>query len=427
MSVARAVCLCVVFTLAYSAIAAKRAHAAGPWLYEGGTPDMGTATAGRQALAEDASTARGNPAGMIRLECSEVLIGLQPFQLTLKFDSGSDTDVAGNDGDDAGGFNQAGGLYAVHKLTDDWAVGLYAGSAFALKLNYDENWVGRYQIQRRSLITAHLLPSIAYRLTEWFSMGGGIGLEAGSLYQKTAINNSLDDLPDGRLRFKDESIEPFAQLGILVEPGKGTRLGAIYTSQAEHTFKDGLQLRGLGPMLEAALAAEGLLDNRVEFKVKRPQQVQTSLYQDLNERLAVMASLGWQDFSSFGRVQVSIRSTTTDSFTSNRNFKDAWHFAFGAKYRLDDSWSASSGIALDTSPVRNQDRTPDAPADRQIRVGAGLQYQRSEKLSFGLTYTYVDLGNGKLDSDGGPLGGRVQGKYKDAHIHFAGVQLRRQF
>ena len=427
MSFSRAVALRFVFILAVSLAAAKLGHAAGPWLYEGGTPDMGTATAGRQALAEDASTARGNPAGMAFLDRSEVLIGLQPFKLTLKFDSGSDTDVEGNDGGDAGDFIQAGGLYAVHKLTDTWAVGLYAGSAFALKLNYDQDWVGRYQIQRRSLITAHLFPSIAYRLTEWLSIGGGIGLESGTLYQKTAINNMLDDLPDGRLRFKDDSIEPFAQLGILMEPKNGTRIGAIYTSSAEHTFKDGLQLRGLGPTLEAGLETAGLLGNRVEFKVKRPQQVQTSLYQDLTERLAMMAGLGWQDFSSFGRVQVSIRSSTPDSFTSNRNFKDAWHFALGARYRLDDRWSVSSGMALDTSPVRNADRTPDAPADRQIRAGAGLQYKRSEDTTLGLTYTYVDLGDGKLDSDGGPLGGRVQGKYKDAHIHFVGVQLRRQY
>ena len=43
------------------------AWAGGAWLYEVGSPDLGTAGAGRAALAADASTAFGNPAGMTRL------------------------------------------------------------------------------------------------------------------------------------------------------------------------------------------------------------------------------------------------------------------------------------------------------------------------------------------------------------------------
>ena len=44
------------------------AWAGGLWLYEMATPEVGTAIAGRAALAKDASTAFGNPAGMTRLE-----------------------------------------------------------------------------------------------------------------------------------------------------------------------------------------------------------------------------------------------------------------------------------------------------------------------------------------------------------------------
>ena len=39
------------------------AWGAGLWLYENGTPDLGTAAAGRAAMASDASTAGANPAG----------------------------------------------------------------------------------------------------------------------------------------------------------------------------------------------------------------------------------------------------------------------------------------------------------------------------------------------------------------------------
>jgi long-chain fatty acid transport protein len=49
------------------------AAAAGFWVYEMGTPDLGTASAGRAALAKDASTVFGNPAGMTSLDRTQLL------------------------------------------------------------------------------------------------------------------------------------------------------------------------------------------------------------------------------------------------------------------------------------------------------------------------------------------------------------------
>src|SRR5262245_14924560 len=58
---------------------------AGIWFYEMATPDQGTAAAGRAALAVDASTAWGNPAGMTRLDQSQLLIGAGAFVLQSEF------------------------------------------------------------------------------------------------------------------------------------------------------------------------------------------------------------------------------------------------------------------------------------------------------------------------------------------------------
>jgi len=52
--------LSLIFFLCVSISLTPTAEAAGLILYEMGTPDVGTAAAGRAALAEDASTAFGN-------------------------------------------------------------------------------------------------------------------------------------------------------------------------------------------------------------------------------------------------------------------------------------------------------------------------------------------------------------------------------
>jgi long-chain fatty acid transport protein len=60
-------------------LASRGAQAAGLWLYEQGTPDVGTAVAGMAARADDAATAFANPAGMTRLEGSQAMVGIQPI------------------------------------------------------------------------------------------------------------------------------------------------------------------------------------------------------------------------------------------------------------------------------------------------------------------------------------------------------------
>jgi len=77
-------------------------RSAGLWLYEQATPDMGLATAGRAALAQDASTVAANPAGMTLLERDQMEGGLLGIFVEAKFDSDS-PNPNGGDGGNAGG------------------------------------------------------------------------------------------------------------------------------------------------------------------------------------------------------------------------------------------------------------------------------------------------------------------------------------
>ena len=58
--------------------------AGGLWLYEMGTPDLGTASAGRAASAKDAATVFGNPAGMTSLDRSQLLVGTDAIDIRME-------------------------------------------------------------------------------------------------------------------------------------------------------------------------------------------------------------------------------------------------------------------------------------------------------------------------------------------------------
>ena len=144
----------------------------GVWLYEGGTPDLGTAGAGRAALAVDASTAGTNPAGMTRLDRSQMLAAVQGLYVNSRFDTEL-SGFGGGDGGNAGGFVPSGGLHYVHRVTDNFRLGISAGSYFGLGVDYGDDWAGRYYTTEAELLTMGVNPAAGYRVNNWLSVGAG--------------------------------------------------------------------------------------------------------------------------------------------------------------------------------------------------------------------------------------------------------------
>ena len=86
---------------------------------------------------------------------------------------------------------------------------------------------------------------------------------------------------------------------------------------------------------------------------------------------AIMGNLGWQEWSEFGKVGVVVTSEDTNSLTIDRDYKDTWHAAVGAQYRVAAPLLLTAGIAYDSSMVDDEDRTLDLPMGESWRFGLG--------------------------------------------------------
>ena len=131
------------------ALAAGPAFAGGVSVYEFGTADVGLASAGYNARAQDASTVFTNPAGMTRLEGTQFLGAGQVFWGNTNFSVGSGTSPALG-GDDGGyavgsdGWFPGGGGFFSYSVSPRLKLGFAMTGNFGAALNYDNDWVGRY-------------------------------------------------------------------------------------------------------------------------------------------------------------------------------------------------------------------------------------------------------------------------------------------
>ena len=299
---------------AATALIASTAQAGGLLLYEFGTGEPGLAAAGYAARAQDASTAFTNPAGMTRLDGTQVLVGGQLMWLNTQFSVDSDTSPGLGSGDGgrafgSNGYVPGGGAFLTHRVSPDLALGFAVAGNFGSMLDYEDDWVGRYRVQVGDLVGVSVMPSIAYRVNDKLSLGAGINGMYGMFDQKVAINNAVPSLSDGRLEIDDNTWGWGGNVGVLYEPTPGTRLGLTYTSVIDLDFSGRAKFSGIGPILNLLLQSRGLLDARVDVGAKVPQQVMGSVYTEISDRWALMGNVGWQDWSEFGEVEIGIDNT----------------------------------------------------------------------------------------------------------------------
>jgi len=116
-------------------LCSSSALAGGLYLYELGTPDVGLAAAGYAARAQDPSTVFTNPAGMTRLERSEIQLGVMPLYANTQFNPDSSTTNIGPDGDGSA-WLPAGSIFYAHSLSPDLKLVIGALGFFGLGLEY---------------------------------------------------------------------------------------------------------------------------------------------------------------------------------------------------------------------------------------------------------------------------------------------------
>ncbi len=390
--------LCGIFgALLISVLVTVQAFAGGLYLGEFATPSMGVASAGAEAVCMDASTSFHNPAGMTRLKGNEFMLSNGLLKGIIEFGPDSSTTTSGGDGGDAGGYAPLLSAFYARSLSEDWKFGISLASISAAALDYGDSWAGRYQCQDVTIMTLTLNPTIAYRVNDWLSVGGGVAVMYADLDLNIAVPNPNPSGPDGQAALDGDDVAFGANLAAMFELSERTRIGVTYWSKIEPEFSGDLELKG--PLVGVSFGSD--------TDLTYPQFIRGGVYHELNDKWALLGTVAWEDWSELENLLIS-----TNAFADEipRNWDDTWHFAVGAHYRIDDEWLLQGGIAYDTNPVDAKDRTADMAVDEQVRVALGVQKKSDEKKTYGFALEYIDFGEAKIRSSG-PHGTTFNGEY----------------
>ncbi len=425
---------------------ASTSMAAGFALIEQSASQMGNAFAGGSAVANDASTIFFNPAGMTRLQ-TQVVAGAHLVEPSARFD-GNATDpagfpVSGGNGGDAGGNGVVPNLYFSTPLGDGLFAGIGINVPFGLSTKYNDNWKGRYQAIESEITTININPSLAYKVSNQFSVGVGINLQyidakltssidQGSLCAPTQAQlqalgvpgadpaNCTGLVPQGSDAFTKIEGDNWAggyNLGILYEPTSSTRVGLAYRSKVSQQLTGNARFKNAIPQFSSF----GLfVKTNVSADIDLPQSASLSAYHDISNRWSVMADATWTGWDNFDQVRVKYDSNQPDTVL-DENWDDVWRYSLGVDFRLNSTWTFRAGTAFDESPIPDSNRTARIPGEDRIWASAGIGYQVTPTIGIDVGYSHLFIDDPEI-RENTPASGTLTGEY-DADVNIFSAQL----
>ncbi|WP_241663632.1 OmpP1/FadL family transporter [Pseudomonas sp. Sample_14] len=403
--------------------ASLQAEAGGIMIYEAGHEGTGLANAGSAVMASDPSILMTNPAGISQLAGTQINFNAQLILGDVSFSRDNANTFGGNEGGNALKYLPGSSFFISHQLDERSSIGFGMYGNFGLALDYDDDWAGRYFAQESAIIGVSFQPTYAYKITDDLSVGLGPRFMLGYFRTEVAVNNNvlgLGNAEDGQLRYKDTDWGTGANVGVLYNLNERTRLGLAWTSKIKLKFEDKTELKKItNPLLRLALNRLDADQLNVDMNV--PQTVTTSVSYQLDPQWTLLGSLGWQDWSDFGKVGVEVDTDLgSTARTAQRQYKDTWHASIGAQHQINPKLRWNVGLGYDSSAVDDKDRTVDNPMNEAWRLATGVSYALQEDVDVHMSYTLIYLGDMDVQQTKARSGGSVSGEYKNAALHVLG-------
>ncbi|CAH0201746.1 aromatic hydrocarbon degradation protein [Pseudomonas koreensis] len=403
--------------------ASLQAEAGGIMIYEAGHEGTGLANAGSAVMASDPSILMTNPAGISQLAGTQINFNAQLILGDVSFSRDNANTFGGNEGGNALKYLPGSSFFISHQLDERSSIGFGMYGNFGLALDYDDDWAGRYFAQESAIIGVSFQPTYAYKITDDLSVGLGPRFMLGYFRTEVAVNNNvlgLGNAEDGQLRYKDTDWGTGANVGVLYNLNERTKLGLAWTSKIKLKFEDKPELKKItNPLLRLALNRLDADQLNVDMNV--PQTVTTSVSYQFDPQWTLLGSLGWQDWSDFGKVGVEVDTGLgSTSRTAQRQYKDTWHASIGAQHQINPKLRWNVGLGYDSSAVDDKDRTVDNPMNEAWRLATGVSYALQDDVDVHMSYTLIYLGDMDVQQTKARSGGSVSGEYKNAALHVLG-------
>lgn len=411
---------------AISLMAAMDANAAGYQLNEYSVTGLGRSFAGVGVAGDDYSALAYNPAGMTLVKRSGAQLGIVATQVRSKAQNQK------GDKADMDFLIPLPSMFGQYNVNDKLFLGAGVYVPFGLATRYKHDSFIANNVpsgaRKSELEVIDFNLSAAYKLDSNWSFGASAIFRriTGSLTANLHGVHPTYGAGDAYSDFRVKGYTGTFNVGAMYEFNENARVGLSYRHKSIQKTS-GKHYVVAKNAVGAGMFGNGKYHSGADPEL--PASIILSGYFKTAEQWATTATVKYTLWHRFGVFPGKTTDTTLLTSSGKPNldvpyrWKDAWNFALGEDYYLNDNWTLRAGVAYDQSPSRsNTYRTNRIPDTDRVWVSFGASYQKDNyQVDFGYAHLFFAHGRTRNSPEGD-----VDAKYR-SYSNMLGMNFQYKF
>jgi long-chain fatty acid transport protein len=289
-------------------------------------------------------------------------------------------------------------VYLTHQFAQDWVVGVGFYTQFGTRALWEnpDAFTGRYICTDCRIRARNLNPTLAYRIEDRLSVGGGLNMYFSSFDHQQRLLADPNPFPEptdvAELTIDGASDTSFGwNAGILASPTENFSIGIHYRSKVAVEYDgeaDFNQIPTGNDLVDEAVAAS--------LPPRQPILVSHELPASLTGGIAIRRNnwtiegdIVYTFWSSFDAVTLEyLGEAGPGTTTLVQDYENVWEGRLGIEYLLSETWAVRGGYAYDHSPQPTTTISPFLHDEDRHVFGLGGTY-RYENLQLDLFARYL--------------------------------------
>ena len=265
----------------------------------------------------------------------------------------------------------------VAKPYGNWRWGVSLTAPGGLSKRWDTAYQ-RASAEEFTLRIVELSPSFSYKLSDNFSLGGGVRLVYSDGVVKSTYTVSRD--------MEGDTLAAGYNLAMLYKLPNDINLAATYRSKVNLNEKGNAKLYS-GTTL--------VYNGGASVEIPLPATLTIGASKTRNDKLTVEVDWERAYWSSYKELDFEYDSAIPAPLVPYfdnpvaKNWKDSDTYRLGITYKMDDSLTLMGGFSKGDSPVPNNTIGFELPDSDATYYSAGFKYKQNENLSWGAALLYA--------------------------------------
>lgn len=372
---------------------------------------VGMAGAG-SALFIDETSILYNPGALVKMENNAISLGASAIMYRSAFQEKGSSEVHHTRFQ----ISPPVSLFAAFGPKDSWwkaGIGIY--TPYGGSVDWGKEWPGRYSLTNLSMRAFYIQPTLSFKITDQFSVGGGFVYNVGIVDLGRALPVFGSDGKAGQADLSGTGTGMGYNLGVHYNLADEFAISLNYRSKVITKLEGGDATFNV----PASLAAN-FPNGKFDAELPLPASFNVGIAFPVSEKVKTAIDASFIDYSIYKKLVFDYENNTPtlQDTRSEKNYQNAFSAKIGFNYEATDKLELRAGTGYVYTPVQAKYVYPETPDNNRMMAAAGLTYKFTPNWQMSAAYVFQKI----LKRTTTNAETQLSGAY-ETNIHAPGISL----